>query len=85
MYKKFSCDSNIQNNTVIISDDGIATGSTLKAAILSLKKNHVENIIIATPVVANDTKIELGKFVKNIIYLLQSLVFLKKKKKLTYF
>ena len=69
MYKKFSCDSNIQNNTVIISDDGIATGSTLKAAILSLKKNHVKNIIIATPVVANDTKIELGKFVKNIISL----------------
>ena len=47
----------------------VKTDAIVKDAILSLKKNHVENIIIATPVVANDTKIELGKFVKNIISL----------------
>ncbi len=69
MYKKFSCGKNVQNNTVIISDDGIATGSTLKAAILSLKKKHAKNIIITTPVVASDTKIELGKLVNEIISL----------------
>ena len=69
MYKKFSCDLNVLNNTVIISDDGIATGSTVKAAILALKKNNPKKIIVATPVVANDTKMELAKLVNEIISL----------------
>lgn len=69
MYKKFNCDLNVLNNTVIISDDGIATGSTVKAAILALKKNHPKKIIVATPVVANDTKIELERLTNEIISL----------------
>lgn len=69
IYKKFNYEKNIENDTVILTDDGIATGSTLKATILSLKENHVKNIIIATPVVANDTKTELRKLVNEIIAL----------------
>ena len=41
---------NIENKTIILVDDGIATGSTLKAAIALLKQQHPRQIIIAVPV-----------------------------------
>ena len=36
--------------TVILVDDGIATGSTMQAAIASLRQRHVDRIVVATPV-----------------------------------
>ena len=36
--------------TVILVDDGIATGSTMQAAIASLRQRQVERIVVATPV-----------------------------------
>lgn len=41
---------NLENQTIILVDDGIATGSTLKAAIALLKQQHPRQIIIAVPV-----------------------------------
>ena len=38
--------------TVILVDDGIATGSTMQAAIASLRQRQVERIVVATPVAA---------------------------------
>ncbi len=40
----------IYNQTVILVDDGIATGSTIKAAIAIIKKQQAKKIIIAVPV-----------------------------------
>ena len=36
--------------TVILVDDGIATGSTMQAAIASLRQRQVERFVVATPV-----------------------------------
>ena len=44
-----------KNRTVIIVDDGIATGSTMLAAVLTLRNQGPKKLIIATPVVAKDT------------------------------
>jgi len=41
---------NVHNRTVILIDDGIATGSTLRAAIATLKEQQPECIIVAVPV-----------------------------------
>lgn len=46
---------NIKNKNVILIDDGIATGATIKAAILSLRKQEPASIIIAIPVGPADT------------------------------
>lgn len=46
----------LTNKTVIIVDDGIATGHTISAAIAEIKKQNPHKIIIATPVIAQDTK-----------------------------
>ncbi|MBE9167906.1 phosphoribosyltransferase [Pleurocapsales cyanobacterium LEGE 06147] len=40
----------LQNRTVILVDDGIATGSTMNAAIAVVRQQQPKSIIIATPV-----------------------------------
>lgn len=42
--------TNLKNKTVILVDDGIATGSTIIATIHSVRKMGPEKIIVATPV-----------------------------------
>ncbi len=41
---------NIEHNTVILVDDGIATGITIQAAIQGVQKLNPKNIIVAAPV-----------------------------------
>jgi predicted phosphoribosyltransferase len=45
----------VEGKTVIIVDDGIATGSTMVAAISALRQLNVERIVVATPTVARST------------------------------
>jgi putative phosphoribosyl transferase len=58
---------NVENHTVIIIDDGIATGSTMKAAILALKKQHVNKIIVATPVSSASAYAELSQMADGVV------------------
>lgn len=59
----------LKDKRVIIVDDGIATGSTVKVAIQVVKNFVPKEIIIAAPVVAADTLEEIKKLVDKIIYL----------------
>lgn len=45
----------VKNLTVILVDDGIATGATIKAAIKLLKTQKPKAIIVATPVISQAT------------------------------
>ncbi|HEY5021190.1 MAG TPA: phosphoribosyltransferase, partial [Gemmatimonadaceae bacterium] len=45
----------VKGRTVIVVDDGLATGATMQAAITALRKRHPASIIVAAPVVAPDT------------------------------
>jgi len=47
---------NIKNKTVVLVDDGIATGSTARAARLFLKSMQTKKIILASPVAPSDFK-----------------------------
>lgn len=40
----------LKNRTVILVDDGIATGATMKAAILAIRKQQPKQIVAAVPV-----------------------------------
>ena len=55
------------DKTVILIDDGIATGSTIKAAIKALKRFKPSSIIIAVPVAARETYEDMAKLVDKII------------------
>ena len=61
---------NVKNKTVIIIDDGIATGFTIQAAIKSIKKHNAKKIILAVPVGPHDTISLLEKIVDEVICLL---------------
>lgn len=50
---------NFNHKTVIIVDDGIATGMTMKAAVQYAKKNGSARIIVATPVAPRSTIVNL--------------------------
>jgi len=54
---------NVKGKTVIIVDDGIATGKTVEAGISWLRKEEVNKIVIATPVCAKDTAEKLKELV----------------------
>jgi putative phosphoribosyl transferase len=50
----------LTNNTVIIVDDGLATGSTMKAAIAAIRTEKPQKIIVAVPVAPADTAREFA-------------------------
>lgn len=45
----------VTGKTVLLVDDGIATGLTMQAAIKSLRKEHPKKIIVAVPVASRDS------------------------------
>lgn len=51
---------NIEGRTVIIVDDGIATGSSMHAAIDALRSGRPARIVVAVPVAPEDTAERLG-------------------------
>jgi putative phosphoribosyl transferase len=51
--------SNVKAKTVILVDDGIATGSTMMAAIEALRQLHAGRIVVAAPVIAHSTFYEI--------------------------
>jgi len=46
---------NVQGRTVILVDDGLATGSTMRAAAAALKQQQAARIVVAVPVAAPQT------------------------------
>jgi predicted phosphoribosyltransferase len=53
--------ANLKGKDVIIVDDGIATGSTMKAALASVKNRGAKTVTVAVPVGPPDTIRELEK------------------------
>lgn len=57
----------IIDKTVILVDDGIATGASIRAAIAALDKQHPTCIIVATPVAAASICDEIARLVNTLI------------------
>lgn len=57
----------LQNKTIILVDDGIATGATMRAAIKALHQQNPSKMIMAVPVAAFETCVEMEKLVDKII------------------
>lgn len=51
----------LHGRTAILVDDGLATGSTMRAAIASLRAQRAREVIVAVPVAPQDACIELGQ------------------------
>ncbi len=61
----------VQGRTVILVDDGIATGTTMRAALLALRKRSPGHIIVAVPVAPHGTHAMLSGDVDHIVCLVQ--------------
>lgn len=70
MYKSFMGDKepeSIQGKTVIVIDDGIATGNTLLGTVNVLRKSHPGKIIIGVPVASKSAVQKLSKEVDEVV------------------
>ena len=67
LYRKGKTISGLDDKTIILVDDGVATGATVKAAIMTLKKEKIARLILALPVGPRDTADELKEMVDEFI------------------
>lgn len=58
-YRAHRAAPTVRGRTVILVDDGIATGSTMRAAIQALRRLHAGRIVVATPTAAWSTADEM--------------------------
>ena len=57
----------LQGRTVLLIDDGLATGSTMKAAVQAVRAQHPARIVVAVPVAAAETCREFAEIVEEIV------------------
>src|SRR4051812_266758 len=59
LYRGHRPDINVRGRTVILVDDGLATESTMRAAVAALRKQSPKKIVVAVPVGAQETCADL--------------------------
>lgn len=69
LFRKNKPPQNLAGLTILLIDDGIATGSTMRASIAYLKKIKVKKIVVAVPVGPPDTIADLNKLADEVICL----------------
>lgn len=70
VYRQGRPPPDVRNKIVILVDDGLATGATMRAAVVAIKSQQPAAIIIAVPVSAYETYLEFQKQVDKIICLM---------------
>lgn len=66
---------NLKDKIVIITDDGIATGATMEAAVEVVRQEEPKKIIVAVPVTARDSLKKLEEKADEVVYLDAPLMF----------
>lgn len=61
----------VAGKTVVVVDDGIATGTTMRAALKALRRMRPAQVVLAVPVASNHTISELAKLVDHVVCLSQ--------------
>jgi predicted phosphoribosyltransferase len=56
-----------KERTVILVDDGLATGATMRAAIQSVRRREAQTLVVAVPVAASATCAELRPLVDEVV------------------
>jgi putative phosphoribosyl transferase len=67
MYRAGQPPVEIQGRTVILVDDGLATGSTMQAAAIAIRTRHPRRLVVAVPIGAPDTCDEFRAHVDEVI------------------
>ena len=70
MYFKNHTRQSIKGKTVVLVDDGIATGFTILAAIEEIRRQEPKKLIVAIPVMPKEMELQLRNKVDEIVSLL---------------
>lgn len=65
----------VQGRIVILVDDGMATGATMRAAVAAVREQHPKGIVIAVPTVASATCQELAAQVDELVAIIRPKAF----------
>jgi len=60
---------NLKDKTVILTDDGVATGATMMAAVEIARQQNPKKIIVAVPVIAKDTLEKIESLADEVVFL----------------
>lgn len=69
MYRSGNDGFGLRGKTVILVDDGLATGATMRAAIHGVRAHEPARVVVAVPVASADVCDELGHLVDQILCL----------------
>ena len=64
---KLPSPADVAGATVILVDDGLATGSTMRAAVAAVRQQVPAKVVVAVPVAAPSTRDELAREVDDIV------------------
>jgi putative phosphoribosyl transferase len=67
LYRKGKWLSGLKGKTIILVDDGVATGATMKTAITTLKEEKLNKIVVALPVAPSSVAEEIETMVDEFI------------------
>jgi predicted phosphoribosyltransferase len=57
----------VEGRTVILVDDGLATGSTMRAAVLAIRRLRPARVVVAVPVGARETCASLREIADDVV------------------
>lgn len=69
LYREGKGISSLAGKTVILVDDGVATGATIKAAIATLANERIARLVVALPVASQEAEEELETMVDELLCL----------------
>jgi putative phosphoribosyl transferase len=69
LYRNDPTPRNVENRTVLLIDDGLATGFTMKAAVKSMRTERAAKVVVAVPVAPPDTLREMEPLVDELVWL----------------
>ena len=69
LFRKDKSDLNVAEKTVILVDDGVATGATVLAAIKILRQQNPKKIILAAPVISQEALKEVESQADEVVFL----------------
>lgn len=59
----------LKDKTLILTDDGVATGSTMQAVIEKIRQSNPKKIIVAIPVIAKEALSKVEGLADEVVYL----------------
>ncbi len=70
LYREGRAIPELHGRTVVLVDDGLATGATLRAAALALRNRRPARLVVAVPVASAASAVELGREVDEVVTLM---------------